>query len=297
MSKLESNVEDWMMTGADVRRLRNHLLPVLEKHKLADGVRFGLALRETWGAYLYVPADLCTWPTVKNRLRRVCAEIGLDSEKVINSRPWNPQDETRGGCTHFRFTLPNVLVTAEAAKNYINYCDCLRKARRYDLIPKCVDGVEEPWRRIDFVDDEGTVYEHGVILPKQDPNASDTAIIRLSREFLVYHQDEGGFGEIRDYTPYYAKKFLTRPIKKVKILYGHQAKNNPKNKWVLWELDKLEVEVGEKYMSPYRADGTLKTRADYGTDQPITSFHLSGHKQLAGTTERVTFEDVFRGRA
>ena len=118
-----------------------------------------------------------------------------------------------------------------------------------------------------------------------------TSIIALPPEFLVYHQDEKGFGEIRDYTPYYAKKFLTRPIKRVKILYGHQAKNNRKGKWVLWELDKIEVELGggEIYTSPYREDGTLKTRADYGSDLPITSFHLSGHKQLAGTTEKATF--------
>ena len=286
MDNFDSNVEDWMMTEADVRRLRNHLMPVLEKHKLADGVRFGLALRETWGAYLYVSADLCTWPTVKNRLRRLCAEIGLDAEKVINSRPWNPQDETRGGRTYFRFTLPNVLVTAEAAKNYINYCDCLRKARRYDLIPKCVDGVEEPWRRIDFVDDEGAVYEDGVILPKQDQNASDTAIISLSRDFLVYHQDEGGFGETRDYTPYYAKKFLTRPIKKVKILYGHQGEDESKNLWVTYELDELTVTVDGKETSPYRPDGTLKARADYGTDASIESFCITGHKILAGRREK-----------
>ena len=71
-----------------------------------------------------------------------------------------------------------------------------------------------------------------------------TSIIALPPEFLVYHQDEKGFGEIRDYTPYYAKKFLTRPIKRVKILYGHQAKNNRKGKWGLWEPDKIEVELG-----------------------------------------------------
>ena len=144
-------------------------------------------------------------------------------------------------------------------------------------------------KKLKLKGEDGTIYDEGVILPKQDPNASDTAIISLPAEFLVYHQDEGGFGEIRDYTPYYAKKFLTRPIKKVKILYGHQGPDESRNRWVLWELDKIEVEIGGMYTSPYRADGTLKTRADYGTDQPITSFHLSGHRQLAGTTEKATF--------
>ena len=291
MNKTNDRIEDWMMTEADVKRLRNHLMPTLEKHKLAEGVRFELAMREAWGVYLYVPADLCTWPTVKNRLRRVCAEIGLDAEKVINSRPWDSLNRLWRGRAYHRFTLPNVLVTAEAAKNYIKYCDRLGQSGQYDLIPECVDGVEEPWRRINFVDDDGTVYDHGVILPKQDPNASDTAIIRLSPEFLVDHQDYG-VGEGRDYTPYYAKKFLTRPIKKVKILYGHQGADESKNLWVLWELKSLEVEIGGNCTSPYRADGTPKTRADYGSDQPITKFYIGCSKRLAGTTRRVTFDDV-----
>lgn len=208
---------------------------------------------------------------------------------VIDSRPWNPQEGTHGGRTYFRFTLPNVLVTADVARNYVSYCDRLRKARKYRFVPKPLWQFQEPWRRVDFVDEDGAVYEHGVVLPKQDPNASDTAIISLSPEFLVYHQDEKGFYETRDYTPYYAKKFLTRPITKVKINYGHQTKNDPNGKWVLWELDKIEVEIDGKYTSPYRDDGTPKTRADYGTDQPIMSFHLSGHKHLAGTTEKATF--------
>lgn len=289
MKKLDVKGEDWMMTEADAARLRNHLLPALEKHKLADGVRVETAQRETWEAYLYIPDDLCTWRTMRNRLQRVCAEIGLDAQKVIDSRPWNPQPGTHGRRTYSRFTLPNVLVSADAARNYVSYCDRMRKARKSRLVPETLWQFQEPWRRVDFVDDDGAVYEHGVVLPKQDPNASDTAIIALPPEFLVYHQDEKGFCETRDYTPYYAKKFLTRPIKKVKILYGHQAENNPKNKWVLWELDKIEVKIGGKYTSPYREDGTLKTRADFGSDLPITGFDLSGHKQLAGTTEKATF--------
>ena len=34
MDNFDSNVEDWMMTEADVRRLRNHLMPVLESTNL-----------------------------------------------------------------------------------------------------------------------------------------------------------------------------------------------------------------------------------------------------------------------
>ena len=78
MDNFDSNVEDWMMTEADVRRLRNHLMPVLEKHKLAGGVRFGLALRETWGAYL-VSAHKRLDPAAGARFhaaRRPCVACG-----------------------------------------------------------------------------------------------------------------------------------------------------------------------------------------------------------------------------
>ena len=110
------------------------------------------------------------------------------------------------------------------------------------------------------------------------------AIIALTREFLGYHLDEDGFSEGRDYTPYYAKKFLTRPIKRVKINYGHQGADASKNLWVIWELDKLEVELSNgEYTSPYREDGTLKTSADYGMGVHIRHIYFSGHKILAGT--------------
>lgn len=281
--KLE--IEDWMMTDADVRRLRKHMLPVLEKHNLVEGVRFKLAQRETWEVYLYVPEDLCTWRTMKNRLQRVCKDTGIDPEKVVNSRAWGQPDRVLAGRVYERFVLSNILATGDTARNYISFCDRMMKARKWRSLPQPIVRDEELWRRIDFTDDDGAVYERGVVLPKQNLSASDMAIISLPREFLGYHLDEDGFSEGRDYTPYYAKKLLTRPIKRVKINYGHQGDDASKNLWAIWELDKLEVQLDGSggCTSPYREDGTLKTSADYGTDLPIRKFFLCGHKILAGT--------------
>jgi len=264
------------------------MMPILEKHNLAVGVRFKLAQRETWEVYLYIPEDVCTWRTMKNRLLRVCGEVGLDPEKVVNSRAWGQADRIIGGRTYERFALPNILADADVARNYIGYCNRMMKARKWRSFPEPVCMDEEPWRRIDFTDDDGTVYERGVVLPKRNPESSDIAIISLPREFIDYHLDEDGFVESRDYTPYYAKKLLTHPIKRIKINYGHQGDDESKNIWAIWELESLKVELDgrEECTSPYRDDGTLKTSADYGTDMPIRKFILSGHKILSGTLER-----------
>jgi len=278
--------EDWMMTEADVSRLRNRLYPSLEARNIADDVRFEIAQKETWEAFMYIPQDLCSWRTMKSRLEHVCAECGLDPMKVVDTRYSMPLGEADDERLCYRFTLPNILMTTDVARNYVSYCDRMRKARKGGLVSPPLWNFSEPWRRIDFQDDDGAVYEDGVILPKQDPNATDLATIALSPEFLVYHQDEGGFGENRDYTPYYAKKLLTRPIKRVKINYGHQGNDESKNLWVIYELEDLLVRIAGKETSPYRADGTLKTRADYGTDAPIENFWITGHKILAGRRER-----------
>ena len=283
---MNASVEDWMMTETDVNRLWERLRPAFEKRGLVNGVRLEIAQRESWEAYLYVPSDLCVWRTLKYRLQRICAETGLNPQKLLDSRNETPacEDGDRQHCV--RFTIRNPLMTADVARNYVGYCDRMRKARRGRLVPDPLGFCEEPWRRINFRDDDGAVYEDGVILPKQDPNASDMAIIALHPEHLDYHQDEGGFGEGRHYTPYYAKKFLTRPIRRVKINYGHQGPDESKNLWVIYELDKLTVRIGGEGISPYRRDGTLKTRADYGTDEPILGFGLCGHKILAGSLEK-----------
>lgn len=288
---MDNSKEGWMMTEADVDRLWERLLPAFKKRNIVDGVRLEVGQRESWETYLYIPEDLCAWRTLKYRLQRICAETGLDAQRLIDTRDWvheDEGDEDEGDeARHYsRFTVPNMLMTADAARNYVSYCDRMRKARKGWLVPRPLCRFAEPWRRVNFQDDDGAVYEDGVILPKQDPDATDMAVISLSPEFLVYHQDEGGFGESRDYTPYYAKKFLTRPIKRVKINYGHQGADESKNLWVIYELDKLTVRIGDKETSPYRPDGTLKTQADYGTDAPIESFGITGRKILAGRREK-----------
>ena len=289
MKKLELKGEDWMMTEADVKRFVERVRPVLEKHGIGARVVIDIAIEGTWEMFVYVPNDLFSWATIRKRMKCVCEELGLDAKATLSDCDKDMHIKFGDKERYHRFCMTNMYAPKDVEEKYREYDE--RERAKVKAQPPPPERYSEPWRRGHSTDKDGTIYDEGVILPKQDPMASDTAIIALPPEFLVYHQDEKGFGEIRDYTPYYAKKFLTRPIKRVKILYGHQAKNNRKGKWVLWELDKIEVELGggEIYTSPYREDGTLKTRADYGSDLPITSFHLSGHKQLAGTIEKATF--------
>ena len=288
MKKLELKGEDWMMTEADVKRFVERVMPVLEKHGLSEGAIIDVAIEGTWEMDVYIPMSIFSWPTIRKRMKAVCEELGYGMDVLKSCDHYMTYNSDRSVKYHC-FCMTNMYAPKDVEERYREYDE--RERAKVTAPPPPPERFSEPWRSGHSTDKDGTIYDEGVILPKQDPRASDTAIISLPAEFLVYHQDEKGFGEIRDYTPYYAKKFLTRPIRKVKILYGHQAKRSPKNKWVLWALDKIEVELdgGEIYTSPYREDGTLKTRADYGSDLPITSFHLSGHKQLAGTTEKATF--------
>ena len=269
MKKLKLKGEDWMMTEADVNRFVERVMPVLKKHGIGARVVIDVAIEGTWEMFVYVPNDLFSWATIRKRMKCVCEELGLDAKAILSGCDKDMHIKYGDKERYHRFCMTNMYAPKDVEEKYREYDE--RERAKVIPPPPQPERYSEPWRHGHHEEADGTVYDEGVILPKQDLNAPDMAVISLPLEFLDDHRETNGFAELRDYTPYYAKKFLTRPIKSVKILYGHQVRGSAKNKWAIWKLDKLEVELGwgEIYTSPYRDDGTLKNRADFGTDLPI----------------------------
>lgn len=280
MRKVKLKGEDWMMTDADTKRFCDCVIPVLEKYGIGERVVIDIAIEETWEMFVCIPTDLFSWPTIRKRMKLVCEELGFEPKPILSDCDRDMHINFGDQELYHRFCITNMFAPKDHLERYEDYFERMQAGKPEPPPPP--EPFSEPWRHGHHEDTDGTVYDEGVILPKQDLNAPDTAVVSLPLEFLDDHREANGFGELRDYTPYYAKKFLTRPIRRVKILYGHQVRGSVKNKWAIWKLDKLEVELGrgEIYTSPYRDDGTLKKRVDYGTDLPIVQFHLSGHELL-----------------
>ena len=282
MTKLKLKGEDWMMTENDVDRFIKRIMSSLERNGLAAGTQIDVALEGSWEMFVYVPMATASWTTVRKRMKKVCEELNLD-QHLLSTCDHNMIIHCGDTIRYHRFCITNMYAPEDVLDRYGEYLE--RIAKGVPPPPPEPEPFSEPWRHGHHEDPDGTVYDEGVILPKYDPDGSDTAIICLSPEFLVDHQEDDGFGEIRDYNPYYAKKFLSHPIKKVKILYGHQGADKSKNLWVVWKLDSIDVEFGTgnaPETSPYRENGTLKTRADYGTDAPIKSFVIHGSGWIDG---------------